>query len=256
MHTVGLTTQFLKRELRSRFLGSFSGGLWALIQPLIQLAVYSFVFVHVFKAKLPDANGPGYVPFLVVALWPWTAFSEAIQRATMAIQEHAALIGKVALPREVLVFASVGASFLVHIVGFVVIVSVLWLSGASIVLSHLPLALMLYCLLFGLACGLALLFAALQVFVRDLAQMLIQLLTLMMFAAPVFYDRAMLPEPYQQWVSLNPFTFYAEGFRSLLLDHGLFNFISLAIASGIAMGVLALGHFVFHRLDPHFEDFL
>ena len=91
-----LILRFIARDLKNRFAGSFSGGLWALLQPLLQLAVYSFVFVHVFKARIPGADAPGYLPFLVVALWPWTAFAEAVLRSTTAIQDNAALIGKVA----------------------------------------------------------------------------------------------------------------------------------------------------------------
>ena len=186
MPAAALTLRFIARELKNRFAGSFSGGLWALFQPLLQLAVYSFVFVYVFKARLPGADAPGYVPFLVTALWPWTAFAEAVLRATTAIQDNAALIGKVALPREVLVLASVCASFAIHAAGFVAIVLVLWLAGRGIHPAGILPALALYLPLFALALGFALLFAAIQVFVRDLVQALGQLLPLAMFAAPVF----------------------------------------------------------------------
>ncbi|HET6546452.1 MAG TPA: ABC transporter permease [Rhodanobacteraceae bacterium] len=251
-----LVARFVGRELRNRFAGSFSGGLWALFQPLIQLAVYAFVFVHVFKARLPGADAPGYVPFLVTALWPWTAFSEAILRSTTAIQENAALIGKVVLPRELLVLASAGSSFLVHLAGFVAIILVLAVSGYDIALSGLVPAILLYLPLFVLAFGISLLCAAVQVFVRDLVQALAQILTLLMFAAPVFYDRTMLPERVRGWLDVNPFTFYADAFRSLLLHHGETGWIRLGVACIVALAVLWLGHRVFRRLDPHFEDFL
>ena len=103
MPAAALTLRFFRRELRNRFAGSFSGGLWALFQPLLQLAVYASSSSTFSRRAIPGADAPGYVPFLVTALWPWTAFSEAILRSTTAIQDNAALIGKVALPREVLV---------------------------------------------------------------------------------------------------------------------------------------------------------
>ncbi|MHB8679729.1 MAG: ABC transporter permease, partial [Rudaea sp.] len=99
MPALRLALHFIRRDIRNRYLGSFSGGLWALLQPLAQLAVYGFVFVYVFKARVPGADAPGYVPFLALALWPWTAFAEGLSRATTAIQDNAALIRKVALPR-------------------------------------------------------------------------------------------------------------------------------------------------------------
>ena len=156
MPAVALTLRFLRRELRNRFAGSFSGGLWALFQPLIQLAVYAFVFVHVFKARVPGADAPGYVPFLVTALWPWTAFSEALLRSTTAIQDNAALIGKVALPREVARrWRASASSFIVHLVGFVAIVLVLAVERDRYrICSGLLPALVLYVPLFVFALGL------------------------------------------------------------------------------------------------------
>ncbi|GAA0714260.1 ABC transporter permease [Dokdonella soli] len=256
MSAAALTLRFFRRELSNRFAGSFSGGLWALFQPLLQLAITSFVFVNVFKARVPGADTLGYVPFLATALWPWTAFAEAVLRSTTAIQDNAALIGKVALPREILVLASVGTSFAIHIVGFVVIVLVLAFAGQGIHLAGLLPALLLYLPLAALALGIALISASVQIFVRDLVQALGQLLPLLMFGAPVYYDRAQLPERFRGWLDFNPFTFYAESFRALLLDHGSFNFRHLAIALVIAAAALPIGHRLFRRLDPHFEDFL
>jgi homopolymeric O-antigen transport system permease protein len=256
MPFVSLTLRFIDRELRNRFAGSFTGGLWALIAPLIQLAVYSFVFVHVLKARVPGADAPGYVPFLVAALWPWNALAESLVRSTTAVQENAALIGKIALPREVLVFASAASSFIVNVAGFVAIVVVLRIAGMGVSLAGLAPALALYALLFALSLGLSLAFSAIQVFVRDLAQALAQILMLLMFCAPIFYDRTLVPERFQRLLDLNPFTFYADAFRAALLHHGDIGAMRVAIAALVALLALAIGHRIFRRLDSHFEDFL
>ena len=256
MSVARLTLRFFRRELRNRFAGSFTGGLWALLQPLVQLAVYAFVFVHVFKSRVPGADAPGYVPFLVTALWPWTAFSESIVRSTTAVQDNAPLIGKVALPREVLVIASVASSFAVHLPGFVAILIALALAGKDVALVGILPAVLMYVPLFALTLGLALICAAVQVFVRDLVQALGQLLLLLMFAAPIFYDKAQVPERVRGWLDLNPFTFYADAFRALLLHHGELSPARIALALATAAIVLFAGHALFRRLDPHFEDFL
>jgi lipopolysaccharide transport system permease protein len=94
------------------------------------------------------------------------------------------------------------------------------------------------------------------VFVRDLAQALGQILMILMFCAPIFYDRTLVPERYQRWLDLNPFTFYADAFRAALLRHGDVDAARIALAALIAAVVLLIGHRVFRRLDPHFEDFL
>ena len=249
--------QLILRDLHTRYTGSFGGLFWAVLQPVLQLVIFAFVFVQVFKAKIPGADAPGYLAFLAVALWPWTAFSDAILNATRAIEDNASLIGKVALPRATLVFARVCASFAVHLLGFVVIVLALSFHDdhVRIVRGLLP-ALALYVPLFTLALGLALAMAALQVFVRDLVQLLGQLLPLLLYCAPVFYDRAIVPVAIQPWLSLNPFTFYAEAFHALVLGHGSVAWTSLAAAVTLAAGMLLAGYWLFRRLDRHFEDFL
>lgn len=256
MSPIALTWRFYRRDLVNRFAGSFSGGLWALFQPLLQLAVTSFVFVVVFKVRVPGLESLAYVSFLAVAFWPWNAFAEAVLRSTTSIQDNAALIGKVALPREILVVASVCASFTIHLVGFVAVVVVLALAGQGVHPEGLAPALLLYVPLFALALGIALLCAAIQVFVRDLVQVLGQVLPLLMFAAPVYYGREQLPERFRAWLDWNPFTWYAESFRALLLGYGSFDARHGVVAVVVALLALVLGHRAFRRLDPHFEDFL
>lgn len=256
-HQARLFRNFLGRDLRDRFLGSFSGGLWALIQPLVQLAIYAFVFVHIFKARVGGVDDSlSYVPFLVVAMWPWTAFAEAILRATTAITENASLIGKVAMPRAIPVLAAIAGSFLLHTGGFIAIVLVLPLFGYTLHLPWLLPALGLQLVLLVLALGLALAAAAIQVFVRDLVQVLTQLLMLAMFAAPIFYSREMIPESFRGFIDAHPYTWYAGAYRDLLL-HGRWPDLSgFAWAVLIAVLVALAGAWIFRRLDPHFEDYL
>ena len=182
--------------------------------------------------------------------------SEGVLRATTVIQDNAALIGKVALPREMLVLVSVAASFAINLAGFLAIVVALRLAGQGVHIPGLLPALLLYVPLFALALGVALVCASVQVFVRDLAQALGQLLPLLMFGAPVYYDRAQLPERFRALLDFNPFTFYAESFRAWLLDYGVFEWLRFGIALLVAALVLLAGHWLFRRLDPHFEDFL
>lgn len=251
-----LVGEFLGRELRTRFAGSLSGGLWAILQPLIQLGVYAFAFVHIFKQTVPGENPPTFLAFLAVAMWPWFAFSESVVRACTVVHENAALIGKVAIPRPVLVVASVGATFLLHMTGFLFILAVLALLGNPLNMLGIVPAVLLFVPMFALALGLAFIVSAIQVFIRDLGQAIGQLMQLLMFAAPVLYARSTMPERFQSFLDLHPFTFYAEAYRSLVLGYGSFDLSKLGIASAVSMVSLLLGYWLFRRLDPHFEDFL
>ena len=79
---------------------------------------------------------------------------------------------------------------------------------------------------------------------------------ILMFCAPIFYDRMLVSERFRAWLDLNPFTFYADAFRVALLHHGEVDATRIAIAVATAAIVLLIGHRIFRRLDPHFEDFL
>jgi lipopolysaccharide transport system permease protein len=256
--SIALAAHFLRRELRNRYLGSISGGLWALLQPLAQLAIYGLVWTYVFRMRVPGSDtSPGaVVPFLAMGVWPWNAFSEAVMRSSTAIQDHAGLIGKVALPRGVLVLSTVLASFLLNGFGFCAIMIVLRLLGMNVNLLMLPLATLVFAVLFALALGLGFLFAAIQVFVRDTAQVLQQILPLLMFTAPVLYARDMLPEAYRGWLDFNPFTFYPEYLRAAMLGMGEVSLRAQLMTATVALAVCWVGYGVFRRLSPRFEDFL
>ncbi|MEP6938869.1 MAG: ABC transporter permease [Rudaea sp.] len=255
---MALAAHFVRREMRSRYLGSISGGLWALLQPLAQLAIYGFVWAYVFNMRAPggSATPAAVVPFLALGVWPWNAFSEAIVRSTTVIQDNAGLIGKVALPRWILVFSTAASSFLLHGLGFCAILALLALLGMHVEIVWLPVALIVFLQMFVLALGFSFLFAAIQVFVRDLSQVLAQVMPLWMFLSPVLYAREFLPANYRSWLDLNPFTFYPEFFRTLLLGLGEVHAAAMIAATLVALAVLGIGFAVFRRLDPRFEDFL
>ena len=84
------------RQIRQDYLENVTGFSWLILQPLLLLAVYAFVFSTIFKARIPEAADIGFVPYLAIAFWPWTAFSEAILKASSSITANSALIGKVA----------------------------------------------------------------------------------------------------------------------------------------------------------------
>ena len=158
--------QLVSRAIRRDYLDNLTGFGWLIVQPLLLLAVYAFVFTTIFKARLPADTAVSFVPYLAVAFWPWTAFSESVLRASNSVTASAALIGKVAFPSEMLPLSSVSATFVMNLAGYVAVLLVLQLMGTTVNWFGLLPALPLLALLYLLACALALFFSALQVFVR------------------------------------------------------------------------------------------
>jgi ABC-type polysaccharide/polyol phosphate export permease len=250
-----LCRYFALRDFRQRYLNSLSGAAWALVQPLALLGIYALVFVHVLRVRLPPDLDVDIVPFLVAGLWPWAAFADALTRATNALPDNAGLLAKVALPRSVLVAAPVASGFAVQLVGFILVIAVLALLGYRIDWWLAPVAVVAFALFFVFALGLALLTAALNVFVRDLTQVVTQAVTLLFFLTPVFYTREMVPPAFGTFLAANPMSAYIEASRAALL-YGEWlppQLLTCAIAALIALGI---GSWVFRRLETHFEDYL
>lgn len=248
--------QLVSRAIRTDYLENLTGFAWLVIQPLLLLAVYSFVFTTIFKARVPDSGDIGFMPYLAVAFWPWTAFSESVLRASNSISANAALIGKVAVPSEMIPLSTVTATFLMHMAGYVAVLLVIQLMGTPIFWPGLLLALPLLFLMFLFAAGLALLISALQVFVRDVAQILPPLMTFWFFTTPILYSSSVLPDKFALVMKLNPMTWFVERLRDFLL----FRDFSVSIYD-LAVPVLTLlvlwgGLRFFRRISPHFEDFL
>ena len=128
-------------------------------------------------------------------------------------------------------------------------------TGEPIRFAGLPIALGAYLLLFGFAVGLAWLTAALNVFVRDLAIVLSQVLTLWFFLTPIFFARDMVPERFLPAVAMNPMAAFVDAFRTSLLPGAALP-LSPWAAPLAALVALALGALVFARLQRHFEDYL
>jgi homopolymeric O-antigen transport system permease protein len=249
-----LFTNFFRRELFSRYLGSVSGFAWAFLHPLALLGVYHFVFTTVFRAG--PMNGKSFLLFVAVALWPWLAAQEALQRGTVSIGGYAGLIRKVAFPHELVVYASVAATLVLQFAGYLVVLVVLALFGEPVHFEGLLLAIPLWIVLAVAVTGLALALAALQVFVRDVEHILLPVLMILMYLTPILYPLSLVPERMRPWVAANPFGYLVERLRDALLEGRLALAWGDALAVVVAVVLFAGGRWLFLRLSPHFEDFV
>lgn len=246
----------MMRELRERYLTSMAGMLWAFLLPLMLLAVYAFVFTKIFHARFPGQDEQGFVPYLAVALWPWIAFSESLQRASQAITANESLIGKVAIPHEILVYSSSSSTFLINLFGFVVVMIVLAISGVQFNWTGLPTAAWALVLVAMLTLAMSLIAAATQVFIRDLSHALPAILMLGFFATPILYPLTAIPAEYLGLLQWNPFAYLIDMLRQSLLGNGYqFGLRDLWASLGFVL-VLVFSLFYFKRLASRFEDFL
>jgi lipopolysaccharide transport system permease protein len=248
--------QLVSRAIRTDYLENLTGFAWLVLQPLMLLAVYAFVFTTIFKARIPDAAGVSFVSYLAIAFWPWTAFSESILRSANSITTNAALIGKVAFPGELLPLSTTTATFMMNMAGYLAVLLVLQLMGTDIHWLGLLAAVPLLFLMFLFASGLALFTSALQVFIRDVAQILPPLMTFWFFTTPILYSSSLLPEQWGALMRLNPMSWYVERLRDFLLLGNYELSASDLLVPLFSLLVFWASLVFFRRFSGHFEDFL
>ncbi len=252
-----LLWQLTRRDVVSRYRGSMMGIFWSFIAPVVMLVVYTFVFSTVFNARWggEDAGRSAFALNLFAGMLVHGFFAEGMARAPALIQQHSSYVKRMVFPLWILPLVVVGSALFHTLVGFSVLL------GAQLVLGqplHWEVALLPLLLLplMLMAAGVGWLFAAIGVFVRDLAQVVPVLITVLMFMSPVFYPVTLLPEAYQRWMYLNPLTPAIEAARKLLF------FGELPSLSGFALYALAAALFsffclvFFRRLSKGFADVL
>ncbi|NND45790.1 MAG: ABC transporter permease [Xanthomonadales bacterium] len=245
----------VRRQVRQDYLENVTGFAWLVLQPLVLLAVYSFVFTSIFKSRIPDSE-VSFVAYLAIAFWPWTAFADGILKGSQAISGNASLIGKVALATEQLPLAVVTATFLMNMVGYLAVLLVLQLLGTPIHWLYLPLVIPVLLMLWLFGAAIALFASALQVFIKDVAQILPPLVTLWFFTTPILYSPAQLTPGLAALMEWNPMSWFMHQLRELLLfgrfDWGLDALVTLVLVLVVA----TLSLVFFRRFGGHFEDFL
>jgi lipopolysaccharide transport system permease protein len=246
--------ELLRRELGERYRNTLLGGGWYLVLPLLQLAVLAWVFGSLLPRHAADGAVP-YPVFLALGLWPWSLFANAALRSATVLVDNASLIGKIAVPHEVYVHARAAASVLVDLGGFVAVLLVVLLAGVRLHPAGIPAAFAGLGVMLLMALGVSRLLAVLQVFLRDTATAIGQLLSLGFFLCPIVYDRNQLPPAAQRALDFNPFTAPIETVRHALLGQPV-PWSALAISALVAVLVYALANWLSARTRAHLEDFL
>lgn len=254
----GLLYQLIKREIRQRFQGTWLGLGWALLMPIAMLAVYTFVFRSVLRAKWPDTGTDSNAEFalqLFAGLLVFTFFSEVIARAPTLVSEQPNMVKKVIFPLPVLPWVSVGAASFFSGLSLLVLTLAVFLTRGSLTIHILALPLII-AIFIPVLLGLGWLLSALGVYLRDLGQVVGVLLTPLMFLSPIFYPTSMLPELVQDLMVFNPLALIIESLREVLLQQVWPDFRALLIYGVVSVGVALLGAAFFHKTRKGFADVL
>lgn len=247
--------QLTKRDYKNRYLGSFLGFVWTIIQPLVMIFVLWFVFVVAFK------NGPvGEFPFiawLTIGLVPWYFFSEALITETGVLQEYSYLVKKMQFQTAILPIIKLLSSFITHVIFIIIGITILTISGVDFSFYWLQMFYYLSAMIvFLLGIGWAL--SSLQVFVKDIAQIVSVILQFGFWLTPILWNYQIIPEKYEFLFKLNPMFYIVEGYRNSFLYHIPFwkNPNMTIYFWLLTFAILIIGTILFRKLKSHFADVL
>ncbi|WP_165222036.1 ABC transporter permease [Affinirhizobium pseudoryzae] len=247
-----------RRDISQRYRSSALGPVWLFAQPLLLLALYSFVFQVVLRARWGIEGATGSpVPFgliLFVGLVLHTILSDTLVRAPATITAQESLVKRVIFPLEILPVVNVASSLMTAFLSFII------LTAAMIVFAGFlyPTSIMLLVPILGLALfttGLGWILAALGVYLRDLNQIMPLFSTLLLFTAPVVYPRSMVPDQFQFLLAINPLTIPVEWSRAILFEGAIWH-PGAEIFLILSAVVYVIGYGFFRMLRREFADVL
>lgn len=252
-----LIVQFTRREVQSRYRGSYLGIVWSFVTPLLMLTVYTFVFSVIFKARwgaqISDESQAGFAMTLFTGLIAFNVFSETITRAPVLIVGNSNYVKKVVFPLEILPVTVLGSAVINSLFSLVILVLALLVALGRLpwTLALLPL---MYLPLLLLALGLAWFLASLGVFIRDIGQLIGVVVQILFFMTPIFYPISAIPERVQFILYLNPLTFIVNHFRRVILWGQLPDWSEFLVVTALTFGVCLLGYVWFMKSKKTFAD--
>jgi lipopolysaccharide transport system permease protein len=252
----GLIRVMVRRDVLGRYRGSFGGSFWTLINPLLLMLTYYFVFGVVLQSRFPgDPSRGGFALYFLAGMLPWLALSEAAGRAPSILLEHRNFVKKLVFAVETLPVNLVAAGLVSEFFAVVLY------CGFLLALRHrLPLTVLwLPALLVPqilLTLGLSWLLAALGAFVRDLGQIIGFLLTIWFFLTPICYPEGSLPRSAAALLRKNPLYVLVRGYRAIFLESHAPAFGPLWKLAVVALAALVIGHACFYKLRRSFADML
>lgn len=248
-----------EREVIGRYRGSLLGWGWSFLNPLLMLAVYSFVFSQVFRSHWDQAGGGhgtlGFAINLFAGLIVFNLFAECVSKAPTLILENANYVTKVVFPLEILAGVTVAAASFHALTSVIILAGFQLLGQGSIPLTTLWLPLVWLPLVLG-CLGLTWCLSALGVFLRDISQVVGVIVSMLMFLSAVFYPASALPQAWRPLLSLNPLVPIIEQTRRVCVNGD--NPQALFLLLGIPLGLLLceLGYRAFQKSRRAFADVL
>lgn len=252
----GFVTSAIVGDFKTRFVRSRLGFAWVILNPLAQVCIYAFILSGLMASRIPDIdNRFGYAIYLLSGLLAWNLFSEIVDRLMKVFIANANVIKKVRFPRIVLPVIAVGTALINNAALFVVMCMLFVLFGYPLtpeILLVIPAALLVA--LF--AAGIGMVLGVLNVFIRDIEQVVPILLQITFWFTPIVYPANIIPERFHYLFELSPMFHIVDTYHRVVVYAQPVSLVSIAYIVVLALVISALGLFLFRRASAEMVDVL
>lgn len=245
-----------KSDFKTRFIGSYYGLVWEVLQPLSLIFLFWFVFE--FALGITTVEGVPFVLWFIIGLIPWFFFSDAWSNATNALTQYSFLVKKMVFKVEVLPTVKIVSSLMTSIIFHFILIIFLIIYGEGMHLSSIAVLYYLLCT-FVLVWGLSFLTSSIVVFFKDMRQLLTIILQFGIYLTPILWSQNAIPEEYHwlmQLMLLNPMAYVVNGYRTSIFGEFSLDPLSTAVFWAMTIVILIAGSVVFKKLRPHLADVL
>jgi lipopolysaccharide transport system permease protein len=263
---------FVIRDLKGRYIGSVMGLFWSVIHPLSQILVFSIIFSLINRGALVglESGGLSYTIFLCSGLLPWIAFQEFLMRVTGVFVANSNLIKKVQFPEEILVIQELLSSLITLLISFSIFFIIIVIFGGWVPSAHILLLPGIITLQVAFSLGIAFFMATLNVFLRDIGQIMGVVLLTWFWLTPIVYprtiifkdmanltyDNLLVPRWVHTFITLNPWYYISKWYREIIYLEIVPEFNEVIIFVIVATLTLFIGSMTFKSLRKEIPDMI
>lgn len=238
------------KELKIKYKSAILGWLWSILNPLLLMLIFSFIFTYVIRVDVEK-----FPIFLLCGLLPWFFLSLSVSMATVSIVDNANLLKKAYFPLEVIPVSVVGANFFNFLISLILLMVFLFCSGIYPTMNTLYLsAVVIFQFIFVL--GISLLACTLHTLFRDVKYAVELGLVIWFYATPIFYPVTLVPERFRALFYFNPLTLFVGIYRDILLYRRTPDLIVLSACALLSLTFLFLGGYIFSKFKKIFVDII
>lgn len=241
-------------EVKQKYAGSYLGLLWVILNPILFLSAYFLVYIAIFKIRITGLSTTDYILVIFSGLIPWFGFAEAVGTGVSAVSANSSLIKNTLFPIELIPVRIVLSSLISQFVGLIMLLIALTVTGRVGAYAFLlPVVIVMQ---FLFTTGLVWLLSSLNVFFKDIGQMITVILILLMLVSPIAYTMDMLSPDILFFMKFNPLYYMITLYREILFYNQLPDLTVCTIFFAVSLLVFLFGYYVFSKLKVVFSDYV